>query len=170
MNWFTFLSLLTLSAFVLANGLAFERAGKEWAGKIHEVLKTNPVESGSPTSFLLPMQIQSALVPPCVTFWSWFGLLSIAGTLLAGAIYLGWHSIVVGVVVTWIASRTARGVWPKPVSKLYFATFHECLLWRMTSCQSTGDQKRAHWHACLIVIMEQIEKSKIVPPEKTETC
>jgi hypothetical protein len=158
MNWFAFLSLITLSAFLLANALAFERAAKEWAKNLSESLKNTPPDPTYPKLEFPAIKIQDALDPPCVNVWLWLGLLSVVGSLIAGEICIGWHAIVVGIIAAWIAAKIARGIWPQPSSRIYFAAFYECLNWRLGRCLRDGKEEQAHWHATLMAIMEHIEK------------
>lgn len=131
MNWFAYISLIVLSALVLANGLAFNRAAKEWAENLSEALGIVPSNPTFPGLVFLPGKIQDALVPPCGAAWFWLGFLSTIGSLVGGWICLGWLATVTGIVVAWVAGKTARGIWPQPCSRIYFAAFYECLEWRL---------------------------------------
>jgi hypothetical protein len=77
MNWFAYISLVILSAFSLANALAFHRAAKEWAENLSDALGIVPSNPTFPGLIFLPGKIQDALVPPCVAVWFWVGFISV---------------------------------------------------------------------------------------------
>lgn len=163
MNWFAYISLVVLSAFAFANALAFHRAAKAWAGNLSDALGVTPSNPTFPGLVFLPGRIQDALVPPCVAVWFWIGFVSVTGSLIAGWMCLGWFAVVLGIVVAWTAAKMARGIWPLPSSRIYYAAFYECLEWRLAYRQRKGDVEGAHWVANLMAAMEHLQQS---PPCK----
>jgi len=158
MNWFAYISLVVLSAFSFANALAFHRAAKAWAKNLSEMLGIAPTNPTFPGLKFFPGKIQDALVPPCVAVWFWIGFVSVMGSLVAGWVCLGLLAAVVGIIVAWVAAKTARGVWPQPCSRIYYAAFYECLEWRLAYRQTKGDVEGAHWVATLMAAMEQLQQ------------
>jgi hypothetical protein len=158
MNWFTYISLIVLSAFLFANALAFHRAAKEWAKDLSAALGKTSLDPADSALVFPAGEIQDVLVPPCVAVWFYLGFLSMIGSLIAGWICLGWCSAIVGIIVGWIATKIARGIWPQPSSQIYFAAFYECLNWRVRNYKQRGNLERARWLAYLMASTEQIEQ------------